>query len=533
MAGEDVVLEERRRLSESLIWDLQRRFYDTRGPAAWAAGGLPWYVTSNAFIASAYARVIAGFLRDADRLGWLARDAPVYVVELASGSGHFAFLLLRELTSLRSRIPVLASLRLRVVMTDFTETNLAAFARHERLMPFVDSGDLDFALFDIERDDALRLRSSGEVLAPGTLANPLVVAANYAFDSTRQDAFRVKDGRLFELLATTTAAAPVEDREDPALMARVKTRYDTAEVARGRYADPVLDDVVHAYGGTVQDASFLVPVAAFDCVRRLAAIAADRMLLVSADKGVAHLDELTASTDPARVLHGHAFSMLVNFHSLGEYALRRGGTMLATSSRDATLKVAALLLGGGGSDFPETALAFGDQIERFGPHQYFHLLRAAKKHPEPPLELVLALLRIGAWDYRVVLEFATALVKTAGQGTKAQQRELKEGLARAQEGFYAMDRDLPFEIGRIHLALRRPVDALRSFTESLRLFKEHPATLFNAALCLRQLGNRKLALQLLERVLVLSPGDEKGKTWRDRVAAEIAAAPPAPPAVKP
>src|SRR5262245_52497006 len=86
-----VTLEQDQRLSDSLIWTLQRESYRRLGTQAWTSGQLPWYVTSNAFIARAYARMVVGWLRDLLAAGAVDRGQPLYVIELASGSGHFGF----------------------------------------------------------------------------------------------------------------------------------------------------------------------------------------------------------------------------------------------------------------------------------------------------------------------------------------------------------------------------------------------------------------------------------------------------------
>ena len=52
-----------RRLSESIIWNLQRGFYLRAGPEAWKPKGVPSYVTNNAFIARAYARMAVALMR--------------------------------------------------------------------------------------------------------------------------------------------------------------------------------------------------------------------------------------------------------------------------------------------------------------------------------------------------------------------------------------------------------------------------------------------------------------------------------------
>src|SRR5688572_27373322 len=92
------VVETGRRLSESSIWRLQRAFYDSAGPRAWKPKGVPSYVTNNPYIARTYARLVVAFLRDLTREGpgpaFDARE-PLTIVELAAGTGRFAFLFLR------------------------------------------------------------------------------------------------------------------------------------------------------------------------------------------------------------------------------------------------------------------------------------------------------------------------------------------------------------------------------------------------------------------------------------------------------
>jgi hypothetical protein len=100
---------------------------------AWKPSGLPFWMTSNAFFARAMARVVAGFLRDLVACGADALDAaaPLHIVELAAGSGQFAFTFLRSLHEFMAAVPGLRGLRVRYVMTDFAESNVIAWA-HDR-----------------------------------------------------------------------------------------------------------------------------------------------------------------------------------------------------------------------------------------------------------------------------------------------------------------------------------------------------------------------------------------------------------------
>ncbi len=62
-------LEAPTRLSESLLWRLQKNFFAAAGATAWSRGIVPHYVTSNSWVAGAYARVVLGWLRDVTAAG--------------------------------------------------------------------------------------------------------------------------------------------------------------------------------------------------------------------------------------------------------------------------------------------------------------------------------------------------------------------------------------------------------------------------------------------------------------------------------
>jgi hypothetical protein len=78
------------------------------------------------------------------------------------------------------------------VMTDFTESNFKFWADHPALKPFVDSGQLDMAIFDAVNDTTIKLSRSGVELTPGSVVNPICIVANYLFDTLCHDVFQVR-----------------------------------------------------------------------------------------------------------------------------------------------------------------------------------------------------------------------------------------------------------------------------------------------------------------------------------------------------
>src|SRR5713226_1037802 len=109
-------------------------------------------------------------------------------------------------------------------MTDASMTPIDFWQAHPMLRPLVDAGVVDFAHFDAtnraditlinsnvtlgcplgEKDLALdsspieRVSSGGK--GSNAVANPMLVVANYIFDSIPHYSFSIRDGELFENL---------------------------------------------------------------------------------------------------------------------------------------------------------------------------------------------------------------------------------------------------------------------------------------------------------------------------------------------
>jgi tetratricopeptide (TPR) repeat protein len=509
-ADATVVIEEGRPLSESLIWELQRAFYAREGLAAWKPKAVPFYITSNSFTARAYARTVIGFLRDLVAAGQVEADEPLYLVELAAGSGQFACLFLRRLLELKAETPALAGLRLRYVMTDFADSNLAAWAEHERLAPLVADGLVDFALFDLERDQEIRLRRSGVTLRPGSVANPMVVLANYTFDSTRQDAFQVVNGTLQERLARVLSTRKERDLADPELLQRIQVRYAFGPVRDDRYADARLARLLEGYRRDYPLASFLLPVGAFQCVRALEALSGGRLLLLTGDKAVTRDEELAHDRDPGFYVHaGGAFSFLVNLHALGRFFEEAGGTALQVDRRDQRLKVAALLSEFAGVTWDETRRAFREAQEEFGPCDYHSLVFSLREQNATlTLAAILAQIRLGGWDYELVFSWREEIVKLAPRAPAWQQADLADALLRVWEEYYPIQRDLAFELARIFAVLKRPEDVMRFGQESLRSHGPSPLTYLSMGYACVLLGRDADALEWLDRSLELKPDNQ-------------------------
>jgi hypothetical protein len=500
-------LEPPSRLSESLIWRLQREFYATQGPAAWTDKQIPTWITSNSFFARAFAGVTAAFVRDLAAAD--GGPATLNIVELASGSGQFAFQFLRRLAEMRRALPALAGMPVRYVLTDFTDGNVRAWEAHERFRPYLEDGTLDFATFDLERDSELRLLRSGQTLGAATPTGPMVVLANYAFDSTLQDCFRVRAGTLCEDLVQ--AMVPDGSPLDPAAPGQLERiaalEHQPRPVSGAYYGDERLDRILESYRRRLGDTAFLFPIGALRAARTLLDMSGGRLLLLCGDKGVAREEDLQGRGDPVMVRHRGCFSFSVNLHAVGRYFEEAGGFALHTDQPRPRIQVSAFLGGWPADALAETRQAFRDATSGFSPGD-FHTLAVAmceQKHPQP-LDVMLSVLKLAAFDAEVLYSYREALVAAARSATPVQKEELRRALALVWDGFYPLHKDVALELARISFAMSDGEDALRYCRESLRLFGESPPTLVMQGYSLAMLGRAGEAVRGAQRALALQPG---------------------------
>lgn len=534
-AATDVrVLEPGMPLSQSLLWRLQRRYYDEVGAAAWVEGVVPSYVTSSPFTAKTYAQIVVGYLRDclaADasaRSGQAAAEAwspidadqPIYIIELGAGHGRFGFHFLRQLAQLRRGLPI-AALRVKYVMTDFTESNITAWESSDTLKPLVDAGILDFAKFDMESDEQLTLRHSGEVLKPGSCVNPVITVANYVFDTVVQDLFRVRSGVLEagRISLLTTAPTSVAD-DDPAHLAVLQTKFDYAPVDQGYYDDPEFDAILDSYRERLGTATLLFPLASVRCIRRIAAWSSQRILLLAGDKAYTHEHELAPTEGAHIAVHG-SFSLMVNLHAVGRFFEQRGGIAVHAAPRPARIRASIFSIGAPG-DLAETLAAYRDTVEGFSPSDYVSLvLQVRTSASSLGIEQALAALRLSSWDPAVFVDVFEVLLKAAGEAGEDLRRELHRVVERVWDAYMPQKHDLAFDIARIYYAMSRPLDAVRFYERSLVQFGRHHATMLNLAQCYFRLQQLDRARDCVNESLAIKADFDQARQWRIRIEAEI------------
>ncbi len=529
--GESFLLDQRRRLSRSLLWKLQREYFERQGIEAWRQGTIPQYITTNPFTANAYAQVVFGFLRDChtaasitDNGGGTLLDfsQPVYIVELGAGSGRLAYHFLKAFTDILSR-SALNAVPVCYVMTDFAQSTVDYWREHSSLHPFVEAGQLDFALFDAEQPGDLILLQSGNTLSPGTVKNPLVVIANYFFDSIPQDSFTIDSNHLYENLVTLSSPQFEPDLNNPELLGCIEISYALNPVTSDYYDEPDLNRILHSYQERLTDTTILFPTTALRCIRYLIEFSSERLLLLSGDKGYVRENSLLNLEAPWMNIHG-SLSMLVNYHILAQYVLNRGGQVLQTSHQHTKLNVSAFLLGKHPSDYVETCQAFHEAIGKGGPDDFFALKKGIENHyGDLTLEQLLAWLRLSGWDADILLDSIPALLDKAKSASDSLKQELCCAIRQVWEMYYPINekRDLAFHLGTLLQVMAFYTEALDYYRHSLRFYGSNLSTFYNMGSCHYNLGQLEAALGCINQALEMDPAFEDARVIRIKIQSEI------------
>ncbi len=389
------------RLSHLAMWEQQRRYFEEQGIRAWSEGQVPYAITNSPWIASAYARIVAAWLRDCLAAELLDLSQPLYLQEIGAGNGRFGYLFLRQLLESLDTWSCPAP-AIRYLYTDVSEYNLDVLRSHPSLQPLIAEGLVDFAVYDVLESDDVLLTQSGDVLRPGECSNPAVVLANYIFDGLPADCFRLTAAGDFEEGLVRTHPPDASMRQ-PRPLAEDDLDFHYRPLLPPAYPKASWNAVLESYRSLPAGSTVLFPVGALTCTDRLRRLWNRGFLLLSSDKGFSQPEELAQQGDPLLSRHG-SFSFLVNYHALGVAATARGDQWLASTHQETCLATVALLHRPSQGSFDQTRQAFQDWIEAHGPDDFFILRRLLLSNIDRfTLEQFLAVLRFSGWDHTIVL----------------------------------------------------------------------------------------------------------------------------------
>ncbi|WP_424765638.1 SAM-dependent methyltransferase [Paenibacillus sp. sgz302251] len=495
------------RFGDAPIWELQRSYYEEQGIKAWQSEEVPQYITNNPIIAVAYAEMIFGFLQDRVRLGYASEQ--VTIVELGAGSGQLAFHVLKELCEL-TEFAGIALPPFRYVMSDLADKNISYWQQHRSLIPFVEQGILDFTKFDAVRDTELSLVESGVRLRPGDLQQPLVVIANYFFDSIPQELIYVEDSKIYECKVSLQFPDGAADLSASEMLEKVILEYHYRRAADYERETYPYRDVIELYRQKLDDSHVLFPAIGMDCLERLGQLSQQSFLLLTADKGDHRLESWEFS-EPPKLIHHGSFSLTANYHAIQTFFEQKGAKSFFTTHHHNNLNIGCILMLQSPIEYINTRLAYRRFVERFGPDDFFSLKQwfdGQLKHLE--LRQILAFWRLGGYDAQWLLQSARRISILLPTVNEAEMEDLRSGIYLMWKTYYSMEEkhNLALECGLLLFQMDLFKDALLFLERSLHPSDADSEVLYHLAICCFEVGNAAAALDYSHRTLAMEPEHE-------------------------
>lgn len=518
-------IEKNKPLSQSILWQLQREYFDAQGINAWVKQ-VPFFVTCNPVIANAYANVAFNFMRDWQTQHPNQKAETFYILELGTGSGMFSFYMVKRLNELKALTQ--ADVNFCYVMTDFTENNLKYWQEHPALSDYVAQGCLDFAIYNLEQEHDIVLTESGKTLAHGDIHNPMIVCGNYIFDTVSHDCFTMKDGMLHESLVTLTTDEDNIDAGKPKSWDLVDIEHNARLCnPQAYYDDEHFNQVLQSYRGRLHNTNFLMPVAGLRAIKHLMHLANDKLLLISSDKAYSHIDELENLRHPSLTFHG-SFSMMVNYDAIAQYFSVRGGDYHLLSQRKG-LKTNVFCLGAQLDDLPETQRAIAQYVDNFSPADYFRYHRfMSDNFNNADADALAAHMELAQHDPYMFHRLAPRINEVIMDAVRSTRQQFIDMMPLIDENFYYMpaSNDTLFDIAVFYHTVKEYDLALEYYQRSEALFGDRFNIHYNSALCHYYIGQSGQALALFKQSLLLDPDNQTAKDWVEYIESEGTSAEP-------
>ena len=516
-----IVLEQHKPFSKSALWRYQREYFDKEGINAWA-NQVPFYITSNPFIANSYAKIVVAFIRDWLQLHSDAKNHTFYLMELGTGSGRFSFFTLKTIMELLATLGM-QDIKICYVMSDFTKSNIQYWENHHALKPYLDKGLIDFALYDMENERPITLIRNNIKLTPEVLVNPLIVFANYIFDTISHDSFAVHEGKLYELLLTLSTPEKNMEHNQPVDMEQISVDYSVNEIKNAYYNDPHLDPILDEYKKSLTESSFLFPIGSFRALKYLKKLANDKLLVISTDKGYSTLESLDHLGHPSISFHG-SFSMMVNFHAMGEYFKNSGGDAFLQTPRRG-IRTSVFASGVKLNALPETTMMLNEWVEKFSPSDYFTLhRRISDSFQECSLETIASHMTMASWDPHMYLKITNRVISLIEESDTETVEYMAHCMPQMAENYYHMPKTecILFEIGVFYHAIKHYAEAVKYYKQARPFVGEQFGLIYNMALCLHHLNDNATALIHFKEALTIDPDSTETQEWINYVEKELA-----------
>ena len=504
MGNNHFELESFKLFSDSLIWQLNRDFYQQMGIDAWNTKIVPHHLTSNSMVGKTYAELILGFLKDLAVQGNI--NDTVYILELGAGHGRLSFHILKHLEELAS----LLNLKLPpycYIISDIVEDNLLFLKNHPQLQTYFEQGILDLAYFDAIGSKEIHLQYANTTIKPKDLNQPIIAIANYFFDSIPCDLFLIEEEKIAVCSIALKSREQPKDVDTTRLIKGLELTYQKTPLVEEFYPDSISNEIIEEYKKSLLKTHLFFPHKSFDCLNNLIDFSNKGLLLLSMDKGFHEIHDLENRKEPDIIKHG-SFSLWVNYHAFSRFCKKKGGKALFSSFSTFHLELGCLFFLSDEDSYQYTNAAYQRFVDNFGPDD-FHTIKKLAYDILSKLNLIelIALIRLSSYDSIFFIKILPQLKKVSKRISFNQRTRIAETLHQVWRFYFNIHEpyDLAYELGGLFYDLGFYLDALKYFQYAINFFGPTEEIYYNQILCYYQLRKDDLFRNTLKEAKIFFP----------------------------
>lgn len=489
---------------DSVAWDLLKRFYCEAGPKAWDQRIVPQDSTSNCYIADTYAAITASFFRELAAEG---NSAPPLIIELGGGSGRFAWQFLNRLFNYHFDDDN-PCIKFNYLLTDAAALNVESWTKAPRFGPLVESGVLEFAELSMAADPVIKT-AHGTVRPTEFRDRPVIIIANYLFDSIASNLLRVKNHKIEQVLVALASDEARFLREPITSFKSITERFKSRPIKGSASGNPGLDAIIAQYAEREGDFHVVVPEIGFAFLENFL----DRetpLMMLAGDLAFTDPKEFELSSP---LIFDTYFAHYTNFHIFAELFRAQGGDAQFQRHGDPNFACGAFTCGGTGRwsdiNLASTRKVAEQSLKEFAPYDAHELSELiADTTEEASIRQILAWLRLSKFDPKIAEASLPLLMRQIQQGEDhINAEQLYEVYMEAYRSYFPSGGETTIDCGIAHLlmAINLPAAALHLIRQSTEEFGTSARRLFIQALALHRLGHSEDARAKAEASLQLDP----------------------------
>jgi tetratricopeptide (TPR) repeat protein len=446
-----------------------------------------------------------------ERQKTLSQDAPIAVLEMASGVGLFALNFLRTFEDIDMGSGTKFRNRLKYYFTDFSEENLLNAAAIPALKQLKNDGVLEFAVLDALSPDTMRILGQEKHIPVPPLC---AIIANYLhcclpasiLKKSGDTPLREKHIRL-SLNVPATVKDPgeyakqfVEHPVGEKVIEQLVEDVSWHDITHEFFADPLHEEVIKDGTKEYKEATILYPRGSFASVQRSLPLLERGGVIIISDKGYPSPSYMEGEGACGASIHGNSFAHALNFPLLEILAKKLGHSSIRTTEPTLALHTILIEKRSKSELLPLFFELFISENQNVDSSDFY---AAAQKYEESKefdkaSRFYRRAIPLRKYDAHVYFSYGNCLQKTKDY------LHAVDILSQGKQFDHFREYDFDFRIGYAYHMLGDYTKAVASYRTSAGLHASD-ATFYNIGLCLEKLDDTAAAMESYREALKINP----------------------------